>query len=205
MGPEDLPKLRCLLHDPSLHQRAAYRERVAKVRRFAGEQGVLVLGWSAFGMDAITWLCGETERTVMAAMTEPSSSRNLVDVVYDFTATDRDDVGGWRSGCGAATRLAQLDRVPGRHLFPALPDAGHHALGGYDPPGGAIFAYVMTTGAMAMADQLLAAQCRFRPYVDPRRRKATALAAPSGTNSKGRLALARYQQRRNPTAALARR
>jgi len=82
-GPEDLPKLRYLLRDPSPCQLAEYRERMAKVRCFAHEERVLVLGWSAFGMDAVAWLCG-VERAVIAGLTEPDFFQELIDLVYAF-------------------------------------------------------------------------------------------------------------------------
>ena len=188
LGPEDLPKLRYLLHDPSPHQLAEYRERMTRVRRFADEQGVLVFGWSAFGMDAMTWLCG-VERTVMAAMTEPEFFRELADVVYDFDRRRTEmmlEVGGvdvvlqrgWYSSTDFwSPSLFQRFLTPG---IKRLAATSHQA--------GAIFAYVMTTGAMAMADQLLAANVDLLLYVDPTQEK-TGLAAIK-EKVKGRLALA---------------
>ena len=82
-GLEDLPKLRYLLRDPTANELSSYRERMAAVRRFAQEQGVLVQGWSVFGMDAVTWLCG-VERAVIAAMTEPDFFQGLIEIVNDF-------------------------------------------------------------------------------------------------------------------------
>jgi hypothetical protein len=187
VGPEDLPKLRYLLHDPSPRQLADYRERIAKVRRFAGEQGVLVFGWSAFGMDALTWLCG-VERTVMAAMTEPEFFQELVDVVYDFDRRRTEmmlEVGGvdvvlqrgWYSSTDFwSPALFQRFLTPG---ITRLAATTHQA--------GAIFAYVMTTGAMAMADQLLAANVDLFLYVDPTQEKAGLAAVKD--KFQGRIAL----------------
>ena len=175
-GPEDLPKLHYLLQDPTPEQFAAYRERVAKVRRFAQELGVLVLGWSGFGMDAMTWLCG-VERTVMAAMTEPEFFQELVDVVSDFDRRRTEmmlEVGGvdvvvqrgWYSSPDFwSPTLFQQFLTPGIKRLAAIT---HQA--------GAIFAYAMTTGAMTMADQLLAADIDLLLYVDPTQEK-TGLAA----------------------------
>ncbi|MGO8786448.1 MAG: uroporphyrinogen decarboxylase family protein [Terriglobia bacterium] len=188
VGPEDLPKLRYLLHGPSPRQLAEYRERVAKVRQFAGEQGVPVFGWSAFGMDAMTWLCG-VERTVMAAMTEPEFFQELVDVVYDFDRRRTEmmlEIGGmdvvlqrgWYSSPDFwSPALFQRFLTPGIKRLAAIT---HQA--------GAIFAYAMTTGAMAMADQLLDAKVDLLLYVDPTQEKADLAAVKD--KFKDRLALA---------------
>ena len=54
-GPEDLPKLRYLLQDPTSSQLAAYRERMARIRRFADEHGL----WCRAGaLSAWIWSCG---------------------------------------------------------------------------------------------------------------------------------------------------
>jgi hypothetical protein len=188
VGPEDLPKLRYLLQDPSPRQLAEYRERIAKVRRFAEGQGVMVFGWSAFGMDAITWLCG-VERTVMAAMTEPEFFQELVDVVYDFDRRRTEmmlEVGGvdvvlqrgWYSSADFwSPSLFQRFLTPG---IKRLAATVHQA--------GAIFAYVMTTGAMAMADQLLDASVDLLLYVDPTQEKTSLTALKN--KFRGRLAVA---------------
>lgn len=188
VGPDDLPKLRYLLQPPSVRQLADYRERVARLRRFADEQGVLVLGWSAFGMDALTWLCG-VERTVMAAMTEPEFFQELVDIVFEFDRQRTEmmlDVGGvdvvlQRGWYGStdfwSPSLFQRFLTPGIQPLAAL---AHQA--------GAIFAYVLTTGAMAMVDQLLSANVDLLLYVDPTQER-TGLAALKA-KVKGRLALA---------------
>ena len=103
IGPEDLPKLRYLLQEPTKEQLAAYGERMARVRRFAAEEGVLVQGWSAFGMDGVIWLTG-VERAILAAMTEPDFFQELVDTVYAFDRRPHRDHArrGWgRSGDSA--------------------------------------------------------------------------------------------------------
>ncbi len=171
-GPEDLPKLRYLLQDPTAAQLSSYRERMAMVRRFAEEQGVLVQGWSGFGMDAVAWLCG-VERAVVAAMTEPDFFQGLLEVVSDFDQRRTEmmlDVGGvdmvvargWYSGTDFwSPALFRKFLTPGLAKLGAL---AHQA--------GVPFAYVMTTGALAMADELLASQIDLLYYVDPLQEKA---------------------------------
>jgi len=167
VGPEDLPKLRYLLQDPSAGQLAAYRERMSKVRRFAQEHGVLVQGWSAFGMDAVAWLCG-VERAVMAAMTEPDFFQELIDIIYDFDRRRTEmmlEAGGVdmvvQRGWYSATDFwsPALFR---KFLTPRL-----SKLAAIVHQAGALFAYVMTTGALAMGDELLAGNIDLLYYADP--------------------------------------
>jgi hypothetical protein len=171
-SPEDLPKLRYLLQDPSASQLAAYRERMVQVRRFADEHGIMVQGWSEFGMDLVVWLCG-VEYTVMAAMTEPERFQELFDIVNAFDKRRTEmmlDVGGvdvvvrrgwysstdfWSPALFHDFLLADLKKAVQR---------AHQA--------GARFAYTMTTGAMAMADHLLASGIDALYYVDPMQEKA---------------------------------
>jgi len=61
-GPDDLPKLRYLLQDPTSEQLANYKEHIVQVKRFADDKGILVQGWSAFGIDGIIWLSGVEEQ-----------------------------------------------------------------------------------------------------------------------------------------------
>ncbi len=166
-GPEDLSKLRYLLQDPTAEQRAAYRERMAAVRRFAQERGVLVQGWSAFGMDGVIWLMG-VERAVLAAMTEPDFFQELVDIIYDFDRRRTEimlNVGGVdmvvQRGWYSSTEFwsPALFR---RFVLPHLQDLvtlAHQA--------GVRFAYTMTTGVLALAELLLESGIDLLYYVDP--------------------------------------
>jgi hypothetical protein len=187
-GPEDLPKLRYLLQDPSADELASYRERMAAVRRFAQEQSVLVQGWSAFAMDAVAWLCG-VERAVIAAMTEPDFFRNLLDIITDFDrrrtemmlevgGVDMVVVRGWYSATDFwSPALFCKFLTPG---LKQLADVVHQA--------GALFAYTMTTGALAMAEQLLAANIDLLYFVDPLQEKGDLTAVKD--KFKDRLAVA---------------
>jgi hypothetical protein len=171
-GPEDLPKLRYLLQDPTSSQLAAYRERMARIRRFADEHEVMVQGWSAFGMDLVVWLCG-VEYAVMSAMTEPDLAEELFGIVHAFDKRRTEmmlDVGavdvvvqrGWYSSTDFwSPALFQ------RYILPDLTErveTAHQA--------GAKFAYVMTNGVLAMAKQLLAAGIDALYYVDPEQEKS---------------------------------
>ena len=153
-------------------QVAAYRERMATIKRFAGAEGVLVQGWSAFGMDGVIWLMG-VEGAVMAAMTEPDFFQELVDTIY---ALDRQrtelmlDVGGvdmvvqrgWYSSIEFwSPKLFRRFVLPHLREMAAL---AHQA--------GARFAYTMTMGVLPLAEQLVEAGVDLLYYVDPVQDKA---------------------------------
>jgi len=166
-GPEDLPKLRYLLQDPTSEQLAAYRERMSRVRTFAAERGVLVQGWSAFGMDGIIWLCG-VERAVIAAMTTPSFFGELVDLMYEFDRRRTEillDVAGvdmvvqrgWYSSTDfwSPTLFRQFVLPHLKELVALAHEAGVR------------FAYVMTTGLIPLLDELREAGFDLLYFVDP--------------------------------------
>jgi hypothetical protein len=166
-GPDDLPRLRYLLADPTAEQMADYRARMRQVRAFADREGVLVQGWSGFGMDLVAWLCG-VEFAVMAAMTEPDFFQELIDIVADFDRRRTEillDVGGVdvvaQRGWYSSTDFWS-PRLFRRYLQPILAD-----LGGMAHAAGKKYAYTMTMGASTMADSLIAADVDLLYYVDP--------------------------------------
>jgi hypothetical protein len=165
--PEDLAALRYLLADPTPAQWAAYRARIEITRRFAQAEGVLVQGWSAYGMDAVVWLCG-VEQAVLMAMTRPDAFQELVEIVAAFDRRRTAmmlDVGGvdvvvqrgwyssvelWSPTLFRRFVLPQLKR---------LAEMVHQA--------GARFAYTMTTGILPLAEALVEAGIDLLYYVDP--------------------------------------
>jgi uroporphyrinogen-III decarboxylase len=166
-GPEDLPKVRYLLCGPTAEQLADYRARMKQVRAFADREGVLVQGWSGFGMDLVAWLCG-VEPAVLAAMTEPGFFQEIVDIVAGFDRMRTEillDVGGvdvvaqrgWYSSIDFWS-----PRLFRRFLQPLVTELAAMAHGA-----GVKFAYTMTMGASVMADPLIAAQVDLLYYVDP--------------------------------------
>lgn len=169
---DDLPKLRYLLQDPAPDQLAAYCERMTRVRQFADAHGVLVQGWSAYGMDGIIQLCG-VEGAVFAAMTQPDYFQELVDLMYAFDRRRTEmmlNVGGvdvvvqygWYSGIAFwSPKLFERFLLPYLQKLVAL---AHQA--------GVHFAYVMTEGVLPMADLLLASGIDLLYWVDPVQDKA---------------------------------
>jgi len=166
-GPEDLPKLRYLLQDPTSEQLAEYKEWIAEVKRFAADRGVLVSGWSAFGMDGIVWV-GGIEGPIFAALQNPDFFQEFVDIMFDFDRRRTEfmlDIGGvdmvvqrgWYSGTDIWSPA--LFR---RFVLPHLKDLvslAHQA--------GVHFAYVMTTGLMPMLEMLKEAGIDLFYWVDP--------------------------------------
>ncbi len=164
---EDLPKLRYLLQGPTADQLAAYRDRMEMVRHFAHQQRVLVQGWSAFGMDAVIWLCG-VEGALLAAMTEPEFFQELMDLVYTFDRRRTEtmlEVGGVdmvvQRGWYGSTDFWSPQLFE-RFLLPHLQE-----LVALTHQAGARFAYTMTMGVLPMADLLLAAGIDLLYFVDP--------------------------------------
>ncbi len=166
-GPEDLPMLRYLLQGPGPDQLQAYRERMEMVRRFARDRGVLVQGWSGFGMDLAVWLCG-VDGALTMAMTQPDIFRELMEIIDDFDERRTRlmlEVGGVdlvvRRGWYSSTDFSS-PALFRRFLLPGLKrlvSLAHDA--------DARFAYTMTTGAMHMADVLLESGIDLLYYIDP--------------------------------------
>ena len=153
-GPEELPKLRYLLQDPTSEQLRGYKERMKQVKKFSSEQGVLVQGWSAFGMDGIIWL-GGVEGAVITAIENPNFFQEFVDMMFEFDKRRTEimlDIGGidmvvqrgWYSSTDfwspALFRRFILPHL--KELVSMVHQAGLH------------FAYVMTTGVMPMLEML---------------------------------------------------
>ncbi len=166
-GPQDLAPLRYLLRGPSDEQIHAFRERMAVVKRFAQEKGVLVQGWSAFGMDGVIWLTG-VEAAVVAAVTEPDYFQELLEIVHAWDKRRTEillDVGGAdmvvQRGWYSSTDFwsPALFR---RLLVPHLQE-----LAGMAHQAGRKFAYTMTTGTMAMSQNLLDSGIDLLYYIDP--------------------------------------
>lgn len=171
-APEDLPKLRYLLQEPAVERLEAYRQRMARVKQFADEHGVLVQGWSGFGIDGVVWLCG-VEGAVVAAMTQPDFFQELVDIVYAFDRRRTEimlDVGGVdvvtaRGWYGSTAFWSP--RLWRQFVLPHLRDMSALA-----HQSGAVFAYTMTVGVLPLADLLLESGIDLFYYVDPVQDKA---------------------------------
>ncbi len=167
MEAADVPKVRHLLRPPTNEQLAAYRERMREVRRFADEKGVLVCGWSLFGMDGVVWLCG-AEGAVMMAMTEPDLFAEVVALVDEFD----------RMRTGLMLEVGGVDMIVQRGWYSSvdfwspdlfarhvLPNLRNNVRRVHDA--GAKFGYVMTTGVKPMLGYLADAGVDLWYWADP--------------------------------------
>ncbi len=164
---EDVPKLRHLFCCPRKDQLAAYRERMKAIRRFADKKGILVCGWSLFGIDAVVWLCG-AEAAVMMAMLQPETFKQLIELVDTFDGMRTDlmlEIGG-------------VDLVVQRGWYSSVdfwsPELFERYLVGnlernvrrvHDA--GAKFAYVMTSGVKPVLHYLAEAGVDLYYWADP--------------------------------------
>ena len=166
-GSEELPKLRYLLQNPTSEQLRGYKERMKQVKKFSSEQGVLVQGWSAFGIDGTVWLSG-VEGAVIMAMQNPNFFQEFVNVMFEFDKRRTEimlDIGGIdmvvQRGWYSSTDFwspALFRRFILPHLK-ELVSMVHQA--------GLRFAYVMTTGVMPMLEILKEADIDLLYFVDP--------------------------------------
>jgi len=166
-GASDLAALRHLLRPPAPPALEAFRARMRAIRRFADTRGVLVCGWSLFGMDAAVWLCG-AEAAVLMAMTEPDTFSELVSIIESFDRMRTEillDAGGVdlviQRGWYGSTDFWSPDLFD-RFAAPALARSVslvHEA--------GARFGYVMTTGVAPLLRHLVRAGVDLFLWADP--------------------------------------
>lgn len=164
---EDLSRVRYMVTEPTKNQIEEYKQRISLIKNFSQAKGVLVQGWSVFGMDGVIWLCG-IEKAVMAAMTEPEFFQKLVDTVYDFDLMRTKvmiDIGGidmiiqrgWYSSTDFwSPKLFRQYVLPNLKKIVKLV---HQA--------GLKYGYVMTTGVMDFLEDLEDAGVDLLYYVDP--------------------------------------
>ena len=166
-GPSDVLALKHLYCAPNEKDRKWFTERMAKVRKFADEKGLLVGAWSAFGMDAAVWLAG-TEGAIMMAMDSPKVFEQLMETI---SAADNA-----RTVLAAST--AGIDMVIERGWYSSLnfwsPDLFDKYVCCYVEQLAAIahkygkkFAYVITTGAEVIGPRLAKAGVDVLYFVDP--------------------------------------
>ena len=166
-GPDDIPKLRHLYRPPDAAARRWFAERMARVREFAGREGVPVQAWAGFGMDAVVWFAG-TEGAVMLAMDEPAAFRRLFDVVTE-TDLARTELAastpgvdlvcerGWYSSTDFWSP-ALFDEYVVPHVRQLAAAVHRH---------GRKFGYVMTTGVEILGSRLADAGVDLLYFVDP--------------------------------------
>ena len=165
--PSQVPAIKHLFMPPDTMQRQWFAERMAKMKAFADQKGLLTQAWSAFGIDAAVWLTG-TQGAVMMSMDAPEAFGQLIDLIgeTDYARTElaasTDGVDmvcqrGWYSSTDFwSPRLFDTYVYP--HLAELTALAHRH---------GKKFGYVMTTGVERLGPRLADAGVDVLYFVDP--------------------------------------
>jgi hypothetical protein len=165
--PGDVPTVKHLFLPPDARQRRWFADRVARMKMFADQRGLLTQAWSGFGIDAAVWLLG-TQGSVMMAIDAPQAFGQLIDTIAetDYARTElaagTDGVDlvcqrGWYSSTDFwSPRL--FDQYVYPHLAELAAVAHRH---------GKKFGYVMTTGVERLGSRLADAGVDVLYFVDP--------------------------------------
>jgi uroporphyrinogen-III decarboxylase len=156
-----------LFQPPDAEQRRWFADRVAKMKAFADQKGLLIQAWSAFGMDAAVWVVG-TQGAVMMALDAPEAFAQLIDLIaqtdYARTelaaTTDGVDVvcqRGWYSSTDFWSPQLFDEYVFGHLAEPAALVHRH----------GKKFAYTVTTGVERLGPRIADAGVDLLYFVDP--------------------------------------
>ena len=166
-SPTDVEAVKHLFASPNEMQKAWFAERMAKMKAFADEKGLLTQAWVGFGMDAAVWFCG-MEGAIMLALDEPKAFGRLMDIIAatDYAraelavASDAVDMicqRGWYSSTDLLSP-ALFDQYVFPHLSELTALAHRH---------GKKFGYVMTTGVEKLGPRLADAGVDCLYFVDP--------------------------------------
>jgi hypothetical protein len=165
--PNDIEKLRYILCEPTKEKMSDFRERMALIKSFAHERGVMTQAWTAFGMDGIIWLSG-VEKAITTAVEDPDVFQYLADLMFDFDKL-RTDIMLSASGADVIVQRGWYSSTDfwspalfRKFVLPHLKELAnmvHQA--------GKLFAYVMTTGLMPLLDLLKESGIDLLYYVDP--------------------------------------
>jgi uroporphyrinogen-III decarboxylase len=166
-SPSDVPAIRHLFTPPDEEQRRWFADRVATMRSFAEEQGLMTQAWSAFGMDAAVWFAG-TEGSIVMSMETPETFSELMDIVaetdYARTELAANTEGidmicqrGWYSSTDFWSP-ALFDQFVYPRLWELTALVHRH---------GKKFAYVMTTGVETLGPRLADAGVDLLYFIDP--------------------------------------
>lgn len=165
-GPEDVEKIRWVYRPPDAGQRAGVQQRMARVKAFAEQRGVMVQAWGAFGMDAAVWFAG-AEGAIMLCMEHPNAFDALLSAIHDTDKARTQlalDAGadmvcqrGWYSSTDFWS-----PSIFRQYLKPRIAELAAMA-----HERGRLMAYVMTTGVMTLGQDLMEAGVDLLYYVDP--------------------------------------
>ncbi len=164
---EDIEKVKYLFLPPDEEQKEWFQKRMEEVSQFAGQHGVFVQAWSAFGMDAAIWLAG-VENALTISMTDPDSFHKLINLIAetDYARTelavkhpgiDMVSQRGWYSSTDFWSPEL-FDEFIYPHLCRLTKLAHNH---------GKKFAYVMSTGVEILGPRLADAGVDLLYFIDP--------------------------------------
>jgi uroporphyrinogen-III decarboxylase len=165
--PSQVPAIKHLFAPPDVEQRRWFAERVAKMKVFSEEKGLLVQAWSAFGMDAAVWVAG-AQGAVMMAVDAPDAFAQLIDLIAetDYARTEMaassDGVDvvcqrGWYSSTDFWSPQ-HFDEYVYPHLAELVALTHRH---------GKKFAYTVTTGVERLGPRIADAGVDLLYFVDP--------------------------------------
>jgi hypothetical protein len=79
---DDVQKVGFLYTSPGEIEKDWFKKRMQEVDTFCRENGIAVQAWSAFGIDAVVWLCG-VEGAIFMAMDKSATFRQLVEMIAE--------------------------------------------------------------------------------------------------------------------------
>jgi uroporphyrinogen-III decarboxylase len=171
----DLAALARLLRPPTAAEARAFRDEAAGMKRFAAEKGLLVASGWGVGLEAGCWLCG-IQNLILHAVDQPDFVEELTSAIAQWNQRRMNvvlDAGidlfvrrGWYEGTDFWSPPL-FERFVKPHL--AVEAALAHGAG-------ARFGYIMTSGSMALAEQIKSAGVDVLIGVDPVQGKGTDMA-----------------------------
>ena len=166
-SPADVPVVKHLYGPPDAEAEAWLNERMARVKAFADEAGVLVQAWSAFGMDAVVWLAG-IEGAILLAMDDPSAFGRLVETIAR-TDLARTELAAGHPGVDLIVQRGWYSSTDfwSPDLFDQYVYPHVSALARVAHKHGKKFAYTMTTGVTTLGQRLVDAGVDVLYFVDP--------------------------------------
>lgn len=192
-GPDEVKFIPWLYSGPNPAQKLLLSQRMRQIGPFARERGIMVQAWAAFGVDAAVWFCG-AEGAVMLCLEHPDEFDALL------TAIQQAD----KARVAAALEYPEIDLICMRGWYSSTDFWSPAIFKTYFKPRIAelaamaharkkLFAYVMTTGVLTLASELIEAGVDLLYYVDPvqdhldlaeaKRRFGGRLAVSGGINS----------------------
>lgn len=171
--PGDIPRLKYFYLPPDDDQKDWFFQRMSDIRNFSSEQGIFVQAWTAFGMDAVIWLCG-IENAIYMAMTDPERFGELIEIIAS-TDYARSELAVKTEGIDMICQRGWYSstdfwspEIFERYVMPHLRELTKLA---HD--NGKKFAYVMSTGVEILGPRIADAGVDLLYFIDPLMDKIT--------------------------------